>query len=103
MLGRKTIERMTMNHLGSALLPFRMGDNPWPGMGYGLGVAVCMDETRRPSLEPRGTFGWPGAAGTRFWVDPSEELIGIILPQVRYLGVPVSASFQNIVYSAIED
>jgi len=44
-----------------------------------------------------------GIAGTRFWVDPKEELIGVVLPQVLFLDVPLDGAFQNVVYAAIED
>ena len=75
----------------------------WPGLGYGLGFGAVTDETQRPMLATRGAYGWPGAAGTRFWVDPQEDLIGLSLPQVRFLMVPVGAVFQNLVYQALVD
>jgi CubicO group peptidase (beta-lactamase class C family) len=102
LLGRKTLARMTMNHLPADLLPVWIAE-PWPGLGYGLGFGVVVDETQRPMLASRGEYGWPGAAGTRFWVDPQEGLIGLILPQVRFLTVPVGAVFQNLVYQALVD
>jgi CubicO group peptidase (beta-lactamase class C family) len=52
-------------------------------------------------LASKGEYGDPGAAGTRFWVDPQEELIGLFLIQVRFLRVPVGAVFQNLVYQAL--
>ena len=102
LLGRKTVARMTTNHLPDELLPVHLAE-PWPGVGYGLGFGVVTDETQRPMLASRGEYGWPGAAGTRFWVDPQEELIGLAMPQVRFLGMPVGAVFQNLVYQAIID
>jgi CubicO group peptidase (beta-lactamase class C family) len=102
LLGRKTIERMTTNHLPADLLPVHLAE-PWPGLGYGLGFGVVTDETQRPMLASRGEYGWPGAAGTRFWVDRQEELIGLSMPQVRFLGLPLGGVFQNLVYQAIVD
>jgi len=102
-LGRKTVERMTTNHLPAHMIPIAIADFPWPGMGYGLGFGVCVDGAQRPSIHPTGVYGWPGGANTWFWVDPKEELIGMVLPQVLFLGVPLAGAFQNVVYSAIED
>jgi CubicO group peptidase (beta-lactamase class C family) len=102
LLGRKTVARMTMNHIPAELFPLQLLDMyPMPGEGYGLGFGVVTDQTQRPMLASRGAYGWPGAAGTRFWVDPQEELIGLSLPQVRFLMAPVGAVFQNLVYQAL--
>jgi CubicO group peptidase (beta-lactamase class C family) len=104
LLGRKTVARMVKNHIAPELFPLNLLDMyPMPGEGYGLGVSVTMDETQRGVLASNGTFGWPGAAGTRFWVDPQEELVGLVLPQVRFLMAPVQAVFQNLVYQALVD
>jgi CubicO group peptidase (beta-lactamase class C family) len=48
--------------------------------------------------------GWDGAANTRFWVDPAEQLIGILISQSQ----PVFHSqllddFQTLVYQSIDD
>ena len=104
LLGRKTVARMTENHIPADLFPLNLLDMwPMPGEGFGLGVSVVMDATQRPVLASRGAYGWPGAAGTRFWGDPQEELVGLILPQVRFLMAPVQGVFQNLVYQALVD
>jgi CubicO group peptidase (beta-lactamase class C family) len=104
LLGRKTVARMTMNHIPAGLFPLLLLDMyPMPGEGYGLGFGMVTDETQRPMLASKGAYGWPGAAGTQFWVDPQEELIGLFLPQVRFLMAPVGAVFQNLVYQALVD
>jgi CubicO group peptidase (beta-lactamase class C family) len=104
LLGRKTVARMTQNHLPAELLPLNLLDIfPMPGEGYGLGVSVVVDETQTGMLASNGAYGWVGAAGTRFWVDPREELIALVLPQVRFLLVPVEAVFQNLVYQGLVD
>jgi CubicO group peptidase (beta-lactamase class C family) len=104
LLGRKTVARMTQNHVSAKLFPLNLLDMyPMPGEGFGLGVSVVVDETQKAVLASNGAYGWPGAAGTRFWVDPQEELIGLILPQVRFLMIPTEAVFQNLVYQALVD
>jgi CubicO group peptidase (beta-lactamase class C family) len=56
----------------------------WVGRGFGLGLSVVMDPTKsRPLFGPGGlgTFGWPGAYGTWWQADPTQELILIYLVQ----------------------
>lgn len=81
-LSRKTVELMTANHLPMSLIPFIPAS--WPlhtGYGMGLGVRVTMDVAATGLPGSIGAFTWQGAASTDFWVDPQEEMVGIILPQ----------------------
>jgi CubicO group peptidase (beta-lactamase class C family) len=103
LLGQRTVEFMTMNHLEVDLLPIHMGLDPRPGMGYGLGVGVCMDVAQSMVLGSRGSYFWGGIAGTHFWVDPQEELIGLLMRQLVYGEEPIGDLFQNLVYQAIVD
>ena len=99
LLSRKTIELMTANHTGDYGI--------WlagPGYGFGLGYAVVTD--LGPSATPRseGSYYWGGAFGTIFWVDPSEELIGIMLTQVRpYTHLRIREDLATLTYQAIVD
>jgi CubicO group peptidase (beta-lactamase class C family) len=72
--------------------------------GWGLGVNVV---TRRNDLSAvPGRFGWNGGTGTSFYVDPAEELIGILLTQREMTSPvppPVFRDFWTCAYSAIED
>ncbi len=103
LLGSKTVELMTMNHLPSHLMPIWMGANPLRGLGYGLGFGVVVDHAQTGLLGSKGAFGWGGAAATRIWVDPKESLIGLIMLQYLGLEAPVRPSFRNLVYQAIVD
>ena len=47
-----------------------------------------------------GMFGWLGIYGTKFWVDPKEQLVAIMLVQ-RYPGSPVADGFQPLVYQTL--
>ncbi len=76
-LGRKTVELMTQNHLAENMHPFEN-----PGVGFGLGVRVVENTARNRILGSTGEYGWVGAASTNFWVDPQEDLIGIVMPQL---------------------
>jgi len=103
LLSRKTVELMTANHLADELLPMHFGPDPMPGMGYGLGFGVCLDVAQSGILGSQGRFGWDGAAATYFWVDPKEELIGLMMLQLFIGEVPIEDLFQNLAYQAIVD
>ena len=98
LLGRKTVEWMTINHLSPGL-------HPWEdaGRGFGLGVGVQIDAARQ-NLGSAGSYGWGGAAGTRFWVDPQEELIGLLMIQFIPGGhYPIQDEFAVLAYQALVD
>ena len=103
LLGRKTVETMTMNHLPAELIPFGVSV-PDPGQGFGLGVKVLVDQAASGRLGSLGMYGWGGAATTTFWIDPAEELIGIFMTQFMPSGYyPVTTQFQRTVYQALVD
>jgi len=86
-LGRKTIELMTRNHLpdGKDLQQASIGlfgETPFAGTGFGLGFSVIQDPVAAGIVGSPGEFAWGGAASTIFWIDPSEELIVIFLTQL---------------------
>lgn len=98
-LGRKTVELMTVDHLND--LPNPLYAN---GYGFGLGFAVAQDLGRMAEPGSPGEFNWGGAAGTRFWVDPEEELIGVYMVQILpHSGLTYGVQFRRLVYSAIVD
>jgi CubicO group peptidase (beta-lactamase class C family) len=99
LLGRKTVELITANHTGD--LPIWLTG---PGYGFGLGYSVVKDigETGMPASV--GSFGWGGAFCTYFWVDPKEEMIGILMAQVRpYTHLNIRQEFQVLACQAIVD
>jgi len=96
-VSRKTIELMTSNVLRADQL-FA------PGFGYGLGVAVMLDPARAQMLGSPGAFGGGGAANTDFWLDPREDLIGVLMTQ--YIAVApcsLSLDFKVLAAQAIVD
>jgi len=98
-LSRKTIELMTMNHIG---------DRPvWltgPGHGFGLGFGVTLDRGQTHNMATEGTYTWGGAFCTYWWNDPREKLFGMVLTQVRpYDHLNIRADLQTIATQAIDD
>ena len=99
LLGRKTVELMTTNHTGD--LPIWLTG---PGYGFGLGYSVVRDVGAAGMPASVGTFGWGGAFCTYFWVDPGEEMIGILMAQVRpYTHLNIRQEFQVLACQAIVD
>lgn len=107
LLGRKSVELMTTNHLPQHCLPFVLAKG-WEGYskgyGFGLGFDVLMDVAQTQTVGSVGKFGWGGAASTEYWVDPKEELIGLIMPQFQPIHYyPFCAQFKVLTYQAIVD
>ena len=80
LLGRKTLEFMTADHLGPHV---RIGTTFLlaPGHGFGLGFAVRREVGLAPTPGTPGEFFWGGIAGTAFWIAPKEELIAMMMIQ----------------------
>jgi CubicO group peptidase (beta-lactamase class C family) len=98
-LGRKTVELMTANHIGD-MQAWLTG----PGYGFGLGYRVAKDVGQTALLGSVGEYGWGGAFCTYFWVDPVEEMIGIVMTQVRpYDHLNIRQEFQVLANQAIVD
>jgi len=92
-LSPKTVDLMTRNHLEGTFEP---------GWGFGLGVWVNQDLPRTQILGSDGMYGWSGAANTYFFIDPKEELIGMVWSQFFPNGVyPVGPDFKVAVYQSI--
>ena len=100
LLGRKTLELMTSDHLGS------IPSNPdllLPGHGFGLGFAVRTSAGMAPFPGSVGNYYWSGAAGTSFWVDPAERLFGVLMIQAPVQREHYRLLFRDLVYAAIAD
>jgi len=107
-LGRKTVEFMTRNHVGD--MPVWL---PGPWAGFGLGFAVIRNtdsintlKAGHPGPAPFsvGAYTWGGAFCTFPFVDPTEKLIGIVMTQVGpYRHLNIRQEFAGLVYQAIVD
>jgi len=105
-LGRKTVELMTLNHLPTGVsLPEQFG---WryglAGYGFGLGFRVRTDVAKSELPGSVGEYGWAGACETYFLVDPKEDLVALfmtqLIPSTHY---PIRREFTTLVYQAIVD
>ena len=103
LLGRKTLDLMHSNHLPPALLPYEIAGIPNPGFGFGLGSRVMMDPAATGGPGSVGEYGWAGAAKTYYWVDPVEELVGVLMTQYMVgMDLP-EQDLRTLAYQAIVD
>jgi CubicO group peptidase (beta-lactamase class C family) len=97
LLAPSTVRLMTSNHTGDLKL--------WlagPGTGFGLGYGVILDRGAAATPLSEGAYYWGGAYCTLSWVDPEQELIGIVMTQVRpYTHINIRQDFQVLVHQAI--
>jgi CubicO group peptidase (beta-lactamase class C family) len=106
-LSRSTIKLMTSDQLGTRVAaPFQPGELllGTPGYTFGLGFAVRQGDGIAGVPGSAGEFMWGGYAGTFFWVDPQEELIGVYMTQAPSLmRAYYRKMFKALVYQALVD
>jgi CubicO group peptidase (beta-lactamase class C family) len=98
LLSPKTVELMTVNHIGTLF-------DEWPsgaGMGFGLGFDVMLDVGKTGRYGSEGAFGWGGAYHTTYWVDPEEKLVALLMVQLLPAGnSDLQSKFRTLVYQSI--
>ena len=101
-LGRKAIEVMTSDQL-PLLNQKGTGYSPLPGITYGLGFALKTEAGSAWSAKSPGTYDWGGAFNTKFFIDPSEELIFVGMGQVfGYRRPDFWERLYTIIYGSLE-
>jgi len=109
-LGSKTVELMMSDHLGPDFPPdpltslFGLLRPGVRSLGYGFGLTGFVVTNAALTGLPisNGVFSWGGAATTHFWVDPQEDLVGIVLTQLLPDGTyPIRELMQVLTYQAI--
>jgi CubicO group peptidase (beta-lactamase class C family) len=95
LLSRKSVEMLRAVHAADTLpgLP--------AGQGFGLSVRVVTNHAARNTMLSDGTYGWTGAQGTHFFVDPKEELVGVLMVQTS--NGEMQREFEDLAAQAIID
>ena len=108
LLGRKTVELMTCNHLpgdgdmADFALPMGYGEVGFAGAGFGLTVAVSKGPRATGVVGSAGEFMWGGAASTTFWVDPAEQLAVVFMTQLLPSGTfNFRSQLKALIYAAL--
>jgi CubicO group peptidase (beta-lactamase class C family) len=107
LLGRKTVELMTTNHLKgdmAAMGAARFSEASYEGNGFGLGFAVMLDPAKNQILGTPGEYAWGGAASTAFWIDPAEDMFVVLLTQLMPSSTyAIRRELRVLTYQAIVD
>ena len=90
---------MTQNQIGDLTIPF-----PGHGDGFGYGFGVLTQVGKEVDRAAVGTYSWGGIFNTYYWVDPQEELIGLVMTQIFPNDqVKIRETFKNLAYFSIDD
>jgi CubicO group peptidase (beta-lactamase class C family) len=83
-LAPSTVKLMTSNHTPASLMTGEFGIGMSvirPGFGWGYDCAVIFDPAEANMSDGKGTFFWDGAAGTWFFVDPTNDIVFVSMIQ----------------------
>jgi CubicO group peptidase (beta-lactamase class C family) len=96
--GKRLLSPRTVELMSSVFAPDTLPGRP-AGESFGLSVRVVNDPVARNTYLSEGSFGWSGAYGTHFWVDPQKHLVAIVMTQTsnrEFLN-----DFENMVMQAV--
>jgi len=96
--GRRLLSPRTVKLMSSVHIPYTLPGRTM-GEGYGLSVRVMQDAIAGNHRISDGSFGWSGAYGTHFWVDPKEDLVAIMMIQTPIR--EMRPEFENAVMQAV--
>ena len=97
LLGPKTVDLMS-----SVFVPDTLPGRA-KGRGFGLSVQVITDHIAANTAISNGSFGWDGAFGTHFWVDPKEKIVGLFMIQASGPNREMNPDFETAVMQALVD
>ncbi|KGE03478.1 serine hydrolase domain-containing protein [Pseudohaliea rubra] len=99
--GVRLLAPLTVRHLRRNHVAGLATDNLYSIDGFGLGVGVSVDPGATGELGADGSYGWGGAAGTRFWVDPVDDIVGIFMTQSVPHQTKLADTFRVLTYGAL--
>jgi CubicO group peptidase (beta-lactamase class C family) len=107
LLGRKTVDLMTCNHLPGDLADMGQPtfcETTYEGIGFGLGMSVLLNPAKAKIVGSPGEYAWGGYASTAFWIDPVEDLTVIFLTQlIPSSTYPIRRELRVLTYQALID
>lgn len=99
--GVRLLAPLTVRHLRRNHVAGLATDNLYSIDGFGLGVGVSLDPGVTGELGADGSYGWGGAAGTLFWVDPVDAIVGIFMTQSVPHQTSLADTFRVLTYQAL--
>ena len=107
LLGRKTVELMTSNHLRGDMADMgqpRFSESSYEGVGFGLGCSVTLNPAKAQLVGSAGEYAGGGAASTAWWNDPAEEMSVVLLTQLTPSSTyPIRRELRVLTYQAVVD
>lgn len=107
LLGPKTVQFMISDHLTPEVRAEGVGEYPrddlYPGQSMGIGFGVITNPAITPSISSLGEYSWGGLGGTKFWIDPVEEIVGIAMVQLVQSPWPLRFSVKVATYQALTE
>ena len=98
LLSAQTAALMPINQIPPESLPISAAGMTFKGLGFGLGVAVSYEPN--PLGTVVGSYGWVGASHTYFWVDPVNEVVGVMFSQFNGRECPIFFQVNPLFYEA---
>ena len=98
--GKRLLSPKTVELMSSVFVPDTLPGRRH-GLGFGLSVQVVSDSLAAGQRVSTGSFGWDGAFGTHFWVDPKEKVVGVLMVQTNNPNRQLDRDFENAVMQAI--
>ncbi len=98
--GKRLLSPRTVELMSSIFVPDTLPGRP-RGRSFGLSVQVINDPITANTRISSGSYGWDGAFGTHFWVDPKEKIVGILMIQTDNPNRELNGDFENAVMQAI--
>lgn len=101
LLAPSTVRLMRSNFLSDQVTnSYINGGTPREGRGFGLGFGTIEDQALAATRQSEDSFYWGGAAGTTFWIDPDEDMIGIFMTQSIPHQTKLAQDFIQLTYQA---
>lgn len=98
LLSPRSVAMMSSDQMGDVKQPYAQ-----PGVSFGLNFAVVGDPGAKGDSGSAGEYNWGGAAGTKFWIDPVEKVIGVFMVQSLPHRTSLGTQFKALAYQAITE
>ena len=100
--GVRLLSPHTVNLMRSNHIQHQQSDDLYGVDAFGLGVGIVLDPaTNKGELGGAGSYGWGGAAGTSFWIDPENDVVGIFMVQSIPHQTTLKNRFEVLTYQAL--
>lgn len=103
LISRAGVTALWSNRLPEAQVPIKIAAlTKYQGYGYGLGGRVLVKPHQSPFYGVEGECGWEGAATTYFWLDPKNDIFGIVMTQYIGQKLPLGEDIKNAFYQSLD-